>query len=263
MTINNSMFHDYDGVVEFANIPTPRCCFIDGIIGNFSTSGMFSDKAVDGDVMYFTADTVRGIHIIRHDQTTGALEYMPNGGPLEDQSIPMILMDNVLYFINNDVTNGEELWKYDLNTETLSIAADVNPGTGDTGTMEIVEFDGDIYYDANDGTDGRELWVQERTSGRAWAVATGINATDASWSSDGTMLTFAAYLSDEHSEVFSVNADGSDLTQLTEFGRWVWKPSFSPDGTQIVFASDRDNREWPYIYVMDADGQHVRQLTGH
>ncbi|MFM8707561.1 MAG: TolB family protein, partial [Planctomycetia bacterium] len=34
--------------------------------------------------------------------------------------------------------------------------------------------------------------------------------------------------------------------------------SFSPDGTQILFVSDRDGD--PDIYVMDADGGNVRQL---
>jgi Tol biopolymer transport system component len=38
------------------------------------------------------------------------------------------------------------------------------------------------------------------------------------------------------------------------------EPAWSPDGTRIAFASNRDG-DWD-IYVMDADGGNVRRLTG-
>ena len=53
--------------------------------------------------------------------------------------------------------------------------------------------------------------------------------------------------------------DGTDLRQLT--ANW-WSdsdPAWSPDGTQIAFASDRDGDF--EIYTMRSDGTDVRQLT--
>jgi Tol biopolymer transport system component len=56
-----------------------------------------------------------------------------------------------------------------------------------------------------------------------------------------------------------MNADGSDQTRLTNSVAWDEYPAWSPDGTNIAFASLRDgNYE---IYVMNADGSNVRRLT--
>jgi Tol biopolymer transport system component len=38
-----------------------------------------------------------------------------------------------------------------------------------------------------------------------------------------------------------------------------FEPIFSPDTDEIAFRSDRDGN--PEIYVMNADGTHVRRLT--
>jgi len=54
-------------------------------------------------------------------------------------------------------------------------------------------------------------------------------------------------------------AAGSGLVQLTHEPGYDAECSFSPDGSEILFVSDRDGD--PDIYVMDADGSNVRQLT--
>lgn len=60
-------------------------------------------------------------------------------------------------------------------------------------------------------------------------------------------------------DLFTARPDGSDLVRLTDAPGYDAECSFSPDGTQILFVSDRDGD--PDIYVMDADGTNVRQLT--
>ena len=41
-------------------------------------------------------------------------------------------------------------------------------------------------------------------------------------------------------QVYSMNADGSNQVNLTNTSSSDGEPSWSPDGTKIAFASDRD-----------------------
>ena len=62
-------------------------------------------------------------------------------------------------------------------------------------------------------------------------------------------------------EVYMMDADGSNQRNLTHHPAFDGFPNWSPDGSQIAFVSDRDNRGEPNIYVMDADGGNVTQIT--
>lgn len=55
-----------------------------------------------------------------------------------------------------------------------------------------------------------------------------------------------------------MNADGSNQRRLTNHPAVDVFPVWSPDGTEILFQSDRSGR---CIYVMNADGSNVRRLT--
>jgi len=64
---------------------------------------------------------------------------------------------------------------------------------------------------------------------------------------------------DPHMDIFEANPDGAGLKRLTDGKGYNAEGSYSPDGKQIVFCSNRDgNLE---LYIMDADGKNVRQLT--
>jgi Tol biopolymer transport system component len=59
-----------------------------------------------------------------------------------------------------------------------------------------------------------------------------------------------------------MNADGSQPKRLTINPTDDFAPSWSPDGLQIAFVSDRDNTTGVNnLYVMNADGSNVRRLT--
>ncbi|MCG6914933.1 hypothetical protein LJE86_13550, partial [bacterium BMS3Abin03] len=60
-------------------------------------------------------------------------------------------------------------------------------------------------------------------------------------------------------DVFSANADGSDLKQLTFTKGYDAESTVSPVGDKIVFTSMRDGD--PEIYVMDIDGSNQTRLT--
>ncbi len=64
-------------------------------------------------------------------------------------------------------------------------------------------------------------------------------------------------------QIYSVEPDGSGLTQLTHVPdpEVTGDPSWSPDGTRIVFTVQPSAGNRSDIWVMDADGSNLRQLT--
>ena len=66
-------------------------------------------------------------------------------------------------------------------------------------------------------------------------------------------------------EIYVMDADGSEQTQLTDNDAYDEFLSWSPDGEKIAFSSDRDvddESEFNAIYVMNADdGSDVTRLT--
>ncbi|MFP4438894.1 MAG: DUF5050 domain-containing protein [Chloroflexaceae bacterium] len=66
---------------------------------------------------------------------------------------------------------------------------------------------------------------------------------------------------DGNSEIYAMNADGSEVTRLTNYPADEGDPAWSPDNSQIVFTSDRDGNS--EIYVMNADGSGIINISNH
>jgi hypothetical protein len=63
------------------------------------------------------------------------------------------------------------------------------------------------------------------------------------------------------SGIYSMNADGTSLAQLTTGGT-DFGPDFSSDYGRIVFWSKRIGPDSISVYMMNADGSHVRRISG-
>ncbi len=88
-------------------------------------------------------------------------------------------------------------------------------------------------------------------------VAGGSNQSPA-WSADGLKIAFSSARSG-HPEIWSADASGGNLHQITSFGSDV-SPCWNPrTGSQIAFVSGRTGE--PQIYIMDQDGANVQRMT--
>src|SRR5207237_3254345 len=62
-------------------------------------------------------------------------------------------------------------------------------------------------------------------------------------------------------KIYSMNPDGSGQTQLTNDAKRYAEPDWSPDAKQIVFRDFDTTNFIMDLFVMNADGSDVQQLT--
>ena len=75
------------------------------------------------------------------------------------------------------------------------------------------------------------------------------------YTSRRTKIAFTCVGMDGNRDICVMDGDGGDEIRLTDDPEWDEGPSWSPDGTRIVF-----NRNH-HIYVMDSDGRNLMELT--
>lgn len=138
-----------------------------------------------------------------------------------------------------------------------------------------------------------QIFVQDLDTGKVRRVSPGLGKTTCSYfSPDSKKIIFASthldpeakkYYAEEYSrrdeerksgkrrrylwdfdpymDIFEANLDGTGLKRLTDTKGYDAEGSYSPDGKQIVFCSNRSGEENLELYIMDADGKNVRKLT--
>lgn len=97
------------------------------------------------------------------------------------------------------------------------------------------------------------------------------DSLDPSWSPDGAKILFTTDRgSGGGTKIWVMNADGTSPVQLTaniQFPSGAssrdLEPAWSPDGTKIVFRTDRDGAATPELYLMNADGSNPTRLTNN
>ena len=157
---------------------------------------------------------------------------------------------------DNDVLDGRPAWSPDGTKIAFRKRRDEKPKTSDIWVMNA------------DGTDPEPLTDTLDES-----------ESDPAWSPDGTKIAFKSNLggapwracnkpegeTTQATDIWVMNADGTDPEPLTTNVANDSAPTWSPDGTEIAFESDRGGvGECIYeIWVKDTVGGDARKLTNN
>ncbi|MGA2367346.1 MAG: DPP IV N-terminal domain-containing protein [Dehalococcoidia bacterium] len=156
--------------------------------------------------------------------------------------------------------------------------SDVRATSNDNYTVDGLPAwspDGKKIAFASDQSDDYEIWTMNEDGSGRQKVSNRYGWDGMPrWSPDGSKIAFVSEVHDKVGdtsyEIFVINADGSGMKQLTDSTTWGtvnntsdetkilgWNsaPTWSPDSSKILFASNRDSSSIsPILYIMNADG---------
>jgi Tol biopolymer transport system component len=120
---------------------------------------------------------------------------------------------------------------------------------------------------SSDGTNERILTTEDRTNinvepdGSTTVCETAHDANAPAWSPVDNRIAFWSGIENQFGQIWVINSDGTGSRQLTEDcnHRNSDDPSWSPDGTKILFSTGRSGRN--ELWVMDADGSNEKRLS--
>jgi TolB protein len=136
----------------------------------------------------------------------------------------------------------------------LLVSIHARPATAQESTVRRVivswhEGPENIYVVNPNGTLGRRLTSAPEGRG-AWVP---------NFSPDCKDIVFASNMEDGGAaSIYIMDPDGSNVRRLTSTEGSDYSPSFSPDGTRIIFLRTTDGRR--NVWLMNRDGSEQRQL---
>jgi Tol biopolymer transport system component len=155
----------------------------------------------------------------------------------------------MIYFASRQ-TGTSEIYSIDINGNGLTRLTN---GIGALYAPELSPDGEKIIFTNN----GNGLWVMNPDGSNPRAI-TFKDDIDPTWSPDGSMIAFASNRSGQR-QLYTANANGKNVNQVTDLSNMGGRSSWSPDGTKLAFYrgpdGDRD------IYTINIDGTGLQRLT--
>jgi hypothetical protein len=176
-------------------------------------------------------------------------------------TMPEIYRQKIVFRTNR--SGAEETYALDPNSGELfrvnepwvhSLAYDRMSFSPDGAKRAIVKEDSNRVL---------QIQLRDLTYGGDRQITTLKNISyDPAWSPQGNLIAFVSK-DGGNDEIYTITTDGSIISKLTaRSNSWDKHPSFSPDGSQIVFFSNRDTGR-RQLWIMNADGSNQRNLSSN
>lgn len=131
---------------------------------------MAAAEAGHGYELWVTDGTANGTHMVK-EINPGPGDGIKYG--MYVNSMPLVVMNNNLYFYGDDGVNGTELWQSDGTDAGTKMVKDINTAPN-AGIVEVfnsprpryslLPVSGKLFFSADDGVTGPALWVTDGTS---------------------------------------------------------------------------------------------------
>ncbi|MEO0842042.1 MAG: ELWxxDGT repeat protein [Cyanobacteria bacterium J06643_5] len=195
-----------------------------------SSPDLFAD--VNGTLFFSAEDGTNGRELWKSDGTesgtvlvkdinpgsSSSISTTPFTPPTSNSGNKFADFNGTFYFVADDGSNGNELWKSDGTETGTVLVKDIISGSGSSEPENLTDVNGTLFFTVNDGSNGTELWKSDGTESGTVLVQD-INSGENS-SNPANLTNFDGIL-------YFTADDGSNGVEL-------WKSDGTADGTVLV-----------------------------
>ena len=167
-------------------------------------------------------------------------------------------------------TDAGKIEKRLTDTPGYDAEGTVNWKTGTMVYTSLASHDLDLWTMSTDGSNKKQITHQTGYDGGGTFSRDGSHLVWRAYypPTDELMATYKSLLADNLTtpmkmELVVANGDGTNAQTITHFGCASFAPTFTPDGKQIVFASNKhdcDSRHFE-LYRINLDGSGLEEVT--